>query len=115
MSSLDLIRPLLVDGSLRSCAGAGTGAADGSSGEKCTEGGRTGWRSSTLLVGVVVVSEGVEEVVPGPMGVVILTSPSETSVVLNNPSEPGMKGLCVKLGIDVLCVDPLSICHFTGA
>ena len=115
MSGLDLILPLLVGGSLRSSVGAGAGADDGSSGDKYIGGGRTGSCSSTLLIGVEVVSEGGEEVVSEPRGGVILTSPSETSDVLDTPSELGMKGLCVKLGIFVLCVNPLRICHFTGA
>ena len=115
MSGLDLIRSLLVGGRLRSCAGADAGAGDGSSGGKYTRGGRTGWRSSTFLVGVVVVSEGGEEIVCEPRVVVVLTSPSETYVALDTIFEPGMKGLGVKLGLVVLCVNPLKICHFTGA
>ena len=63
MSGLALIRPLLVGGRLRSGAGSGVGAGDGSSGGRCTGGGRTGLGLSTLLVGVVVVSEDGEELV----------------------------------------------------
>ena len=92
-----LIHPLLVGGRLRSGAGAGAGSGDGSSGGRCTRGGRAGWSSSTLLVGAVGVSKGGEELVFEPRVVVLLTSPSETSVVLDTPSEPGMKGSCVKL------------------
>ena len=47
--------------------------------------------------------------------VVVLISPSETSVVFDTPSEPWVKGLYVKLGLVMLCVNPLKICHFTGA
>ena len=84
---MDLIRPFLIGGRLRPCAGTGAGAGDGSSGGRCTKGGRTGWRSSTFVVGAVVVSEVGEEVVCEPMIVVVLISPSETSVVLDTPSE----------------------------
>ena len=46
--------------------------------------------------------------------VVVLISPSETSVLFDTPSETRVKGLYVKLGLVVLCVNPLRICYFTG-
>ena len=113
MSGLVFIRPLLVGGRMRSGAGAGAGAGGGSSGGRCSGGGRTGWGSSTLLVESVVVSEDGEELVWELSLVVVLISPSEASVVLDTPSEPGMKSLCAKLELVVLCVNPLRICHFT--
>ena len=114
MSGLVLIRPLLVGRILISGVGDSAGAGDGSSGGRYAGGDRTGWGSSTLLVVVVVVSEDGEELVCEPRVVVLPTYPSET-VVLDTPSEPWVKGLCFKLGLVVLCVNPLRIFHFTGA
>ena len=47
--------------------------------------------------------------------VVVLVSPSEPSVVFDTPSELAVKGLTVKLGLIVLCVNPFRIFYFTGA
>ena len=91
------------------------GAGDGSSGGGCTGGGRTGEGPSTLLFESVVESVDGEELVWELSLVVVLISPSETSIVLDNPSETGVKGLCVKLGLVVLCVSPLRIYHFISA
>ena len=115
MSGLVLICAPLLGGRLRSGAGAGAGAGDSSSGGRFTGVGRTDWRSSTLLDGVVVASEDGEDVVWEPKVVVLLKSPSETSVVLDTPCEPRVKGFCVKLGLVVLGVNPLGIFYFTGA
>ena len=60
-------------------------------------------------------SEDGEELVWELSLIVVLISPSETSIVLDTPSEPWVKGLCVKLGLVVLCVNPLGIFYFTGA
>ena len=40
--------------------------------------------------------------------------PSKIDVVFNTPSETVVKGVGVKLGLIVLCVNPLRICHVTG-
>ena len=56
-----------------------------------------------------------EELVWELILVVVLISPSETSVVFDTTSESGVKGLYFKLGLAALCVNPLRIFHFTGA
>ena len=56
-----------------------------------------------------------EELVWELVLVVVLISPSESSVVFDNPSKLVVNGLTVKLGLIVLCVNPLKIFHFTGA
>ena len=63
MSGPVLIRPLLVGGRLRSAAGAGVGAGDGSLGGRCNRDSRTSGRSSTLLFDSVVTSVDGEELV----------------------------------------------------
>ena len=109
-SGLVLIHPLLVGGILRS----GVGSYDGSSGGRYIRGGRNGGGSSTLLIEPVLVSADGEELVWELFLVVVLDSSSEYSVVFDTPSELVMKGATVKLGLIVLYVTPLRICHFTG-
>ena len=68
-----------------------------------------------MLFDSVLVSADGKELVWELMLIVVLISPSVPSVVFDNPSELVVKGLTIKLGLIVLCVNPLRICHFTGA
>ena len=67
-----------------------------------------------MLFESMLISADGEELVWKLILIVVLVSPFGRSIVFDTTSELAVKELTIKLGLIVLCVNPLKICHFTG-